>query len=366
MRILLLILMYTMGIAQAAAPSQQQLDQISNNTLNSSQGNPETSPDAQPSSYTGVIDSAGIISATLSADPMSCMKWSPVGACVWMTCTPVGCSTSTSVKVYNYVPDLVIQSYDRAQGEPWTESQDINEMIQADSESGIVRDLIGMITGDADNTPIGGGQGTEGKGASKDYRSIKFKLVDSYGSPGAAEYMALNNSGYMCKGTTTAFMPYHISNLDVLAWRWHIPEMLYPQSLLGFGLSDLRTTLVNNYGGYYPRGGFLYQQNTYKSAVLTAFRSAHVTTRDGQPHIYVPMGGNQESGFWPPPPLENNDADTGIFQMLYPEEQQSCKTWPQGEPTQAEQSDDGSYVWNFWRPYKCCERRGAILIWHAG
>lgn len=382
-----IVLMFFTSMLQAVPPTQQQLDQISNSTLNSVEDNVTNSnpncikdnpwdecqdPDDPPSNsppgqqYSGVINSIDIINATLSADPMSCLNWEPVGACVWLRCALFACSIETSVKVYNYVPDLVIQSYDRAQGEPWTESQDLNEAVQGDAESSVVRQLIGMITGDADNTPIGGGQGSEGTSSNRDYRSIKFKLTDSYGNPGAAQYLAMNATTLFCRGTTIPYLPYHISNLDVVAWRWHFPEMFYPQSLIGFGVSDLRTTLVNNYGGYYPRGGFLYQQNTYKSGVLTAFRSAHVTTRDGQPHIYLPMGGQTRDGYWPPPPLESNDPNTGLFQMLYPDEQDYCKTWPQGEPSQAEQSDDGSYIWNFWRPYKCCERRGQTLLWHSG
>ena len=83
--------------------------------------------------YDGVMNTLEISEATMSA-ALSCMNWELRGICVWMTClVPPVCSFSTSLKVKNHVPDLVIQSYDRANGEPWTESQDINQVSQGDA-----------------------------------------------------------------------------------------------------------------------------------------------------------------------------------------------------------------------------------------
>ena len=39
-------------------------------------------------------------------------------------------------------------------------------------------------------------------------------------------------SGYSCEGAGTAFMPYLLSTLDTIAWRYNIPEAFYPEALI--------------------------------------------------------------------------------------------------------------------------------------
>lgn len=78
-----------------------------------------------------------------------------------MTCAvPPLCVFKTSVKVQNHVPDIVIQSYDRANGEPWTESQDINQVSQGTSDSSWVTTLISWVESVPINK-VAGGQSTE-------------------------------------------------------------------------------------------------------------------------------------------------------------------------------------------------------------
>ncbi|MCP4825027.1 MAG: conjugal transfer protein, partial [Shimia sp.] len=42
-----------------------------------------------------------------SAACPECLDYEVIGACVWMTCTPAGCSTATSIKVKHLLPDCV-------------------------------------------------------------------------------------------------------------------------------------------------------------------------------------------------------------------------------------------------------------------
>ena len=315
--------------------------------------------------YEGVLSTDEIMQLTLTADPQSCMQWAPVGICVWMTCTPFGCDFDFSVKVKNFVPDLVVQSYDRANGEPWTESQDLNQISQGDAESSWVMSLISLVEDfDVESVRIRGGVDTEE--TRRHHANLSFKLVDAYGSPGAIQYMVLNNTGYFCEGSTTPFFPYYISNLDAIAWRWDIPEMFYPQSWAGFVLYDLGSA-GNNYGPIYPRHGFMTSQDPLKAAVLAAFRAAHFITRSGQPHLYFSIDESDEDGWWPPDPLDEGEEETGIWQMLYPMSEDECHEFPYGgNPDGERRAEDGSYIWNFWREYKCCEREGAILLLHTG
>lgn len=318
--------------------------------------------------YPGVITTADIMQATLDADYRACMEWEPVGVCIWMTCVLVACDFQASVKVKNYVPELLVQAYDRANGEPWTESQNLNEISQGDADSSWVTKIIGMLESfDVSSVGVRGGTSTQAKGDK--HANLKFKLVDAYGSPGSIAYLAANSTGYVCEGVTTPFFPYYISNLDSIAWRWDVPEMFYPQSLaavVSFGIWDLGG-LSNNYGPIYPRHGFMMTTDPVKASVLASFRAAHFITRDFAPHLYFSINEGSRDGWWSPGPLEKDRPTTGKWQMLYPNKETTCESFPySAQPSGSRRSTDGSYVWNFWREYKCCERKGAVLVFHSG
>lgn len=326
--------------------------------------------------YEGVMDSLEISSATMNA-ALSCLDWEVRGVCIWMTCVLVACEFDYSIKVKNFVPELTVQAYDRANGEPWTESQDINQISQGDADSSWVTTIIGWIENyDVDDIGIRGGVSTEG--SKKQHANLNFKLVDAYGNPAIEAFNELAEStGYVCGGTTTMFFPYYISNLDSIAWRWDVPEMFYPQSWLpliqqwdlgsGSTASLGFQSKTNNYGAIYPRHGFMTAQDPLKAAVLSVFRAAHFITRSGEPHLYFSIDEDDEQGYWPPDPLDQDDSDTGQWQMLYPDEEDGCRSFPYSSSESAsKRSTDGSYIWNFWRAFKCCEQEGAVLIFHAG
>ncbi|MBL4761085.1 MAG: TIGR03756 family integrating conjugative element protein, partial [Gammaproteobacteria bacterium] len=228
---------------------------------------------------------------------------------------------------------------------------------------------------DVGEVGIRGGVSTEA--TKNQHANLHFKLVDAYGNPAIQVFNTLAAStGYACEGSTTMFFPYFISNLDAIAWRWDIPEMFYPQSWLpltsrwdlgdgqvgAFGL-EMKS---NNYGAIYPRHGFMTAQDPLKAAVLSVFRAAHIITRRGEPHLYFSIDEGDEQGYWPPDPLDQDDDDSGLWQMLYPHEEEGCRSFPYAanEPSR-QRSTDGNYIWNFWRAYECCEREGAVLIFHS-
>lgn len=326
--------------------------------------------------YEGVISTADILNQTLFIDPLNCMEWEPVGICVWLV-PGIPPSINFSVKVKNYVPDLVIQSYDRANGEPWTESQALNAISQGDSESSIVMSLISLVEG-TDLSSIGTKGGASTQSHPNKRTQLNFKLVDAYGNPAVIKYMALNNTGYFCDSKITPFFPHYISNLDSIAWRWNLPEVFFPMSFdVITGLWDLgkKWSLSSSgipngytYGGEYPRMGFSTGADRMKSAVLTAHRAAHFITRRSQPHLYFTIDEDDEENWWAPDPYQfRGTAATGKWQMLYPKKEDKCYRFPYGaNPEKDRRSTEGSYVWNFWREYKCCEKNGAKLIFHFG
>jgi integrating conjugative element protein (TIGR03756 family) len=208
-------------------------------------------------------------------------------------------------------------------------------------------------------TARAGGDGTTNQ--SHENNLAKFKNADVIGHPaGAAFNEFVATSGYVCKGAGTPFMPYLLSTLDTLAWRYNVPESVFPEALIP-GMREIgsRWTL-NLWGNVYPRGGFLHQTDDYKSGAVVAERAGDIVTRLGQVHVYRPLLALPEPGYWPAGPLFESNPITGKWQELTPMLSAGCTTFPNiGVHVQAIRGD---YAWALWRPYSCCRREGQIFL----
>ena len=195
----------------------------------------------------------------------------------------------------------------------------------------------------------------------KDYTQATFKNVDVIGHPQGAISQMLNSTGYYCKSQTTPFVPYYLSGLDFLAWRFGVPEMVYPEALIP-GMREIRAN-GDTWGNIYPRAGTVTQVHDYKASAVTAHRVADVVTNTFQPHVYIPIAkkDNQSNGEWFPPPVKEGDAKTHKWQQLHPVTSQSCAIFPDNPPSML--SETGSYAWALWRPYKCCKKRGQTFLY---
>ena len=285
------------------------------------------------SSPSMALDTGSITSSVLSPN---CLAYRVVGICYWLLCTPFGCTVKTSTKVRHFIPELVVSSYATTGNNPWTEMASLSSPISGAEGGG---NLITPNT-QRNNLP-------------------RFKNVDGIGHPGgwAATQLA-SQSGYACASGATAFMPYYLSTLDSLAWRQGIPESLYPESLMP-GFREIGQQASGNmWGNVYPRQGFLVQPDDFKAAAVMAQRAGDVITRNGQPHVYLPLTPAKRDGYWPPGPVVENDASTHKWQLLYPQTQPTCAIFP-SDPVQ---NADGGYAWSLWRPYSCCKREGQTFL----
>jgi len=281
------------------------------------------------------LNTASIVASTLSPD---CLEYRVTGICYWLFCTQFGCSVRTSVKVRHYVPDAVVSSYTNTGENPWIE---VRAMSMPNA------------------TAQGGGDGTTNH--DNENNLAKFRNADVIGHPGGYVFSQFASaSGYSCPGAGTAFMPYLLSTLDTVAWRYGIPEAVYPEALTpGMREIGARTTL-NLWGNVYPRGGFLHQTDDHKASAVVAQRAGDIVTRRGQLHVYQPLLANAHDGYWPAGALMETDASTGKWQELTPRLSSTCAVFPHsGSLTQAQQGD---YAWALWRPYACCERRGQVFL----
>ncbi|HHK4900536.1 MAG: TIGR03756 family integrating conjugative element protein [Pseudoxanthomonas sp.] len=288
---------------------------------------------AAGSSY--AINTGTIVASTLSPD---CLEYRVVGICYWLYCTWTGCTVRTSVKVRHYVPDAVVSSYSNTGENPWTEVRFMSP---------------------PNPTAEDGGDGTTNH--DNENNLAKFKNADVIGHPGGQVFSQFASaSGYACEGAGTAFMPYLLSTLDTLAWRYNVPEMVYPESLIP-GRREVGTrTGLNLWGNVYPRGGFLHQTDDYKSGAVVAQRAGDIVTRRGQIHVYQSLLAEARDGYWPAGELMESDASTGKWQELTPTLSNSCAVFP--HTNTRVQAQQGDYAWALWRPYSCCERRGQVFL----
>ncbi|MFK1437214.1 TIGR03756 family integrating conjugative element protein [Pseudomonas aeruginosa] len=281
------------------------------------------------------LDTASIAASTLSP---SCLDYRVVGICYWLHCSMGGCRVRTSVKVRHFVPDAVVSSYSNTGANPWIEVRAMsapNPAAQA------------------------GGDGT----TNQDHENnlAKFKNADVIGHPGGAAFSRFATSfGYSCAGAGTPFMPYLLSTLDTVAWRYNVPEAVYPEAQVpGMREIGARSTL-NLWGNVYPRGGLLHQVDDHKAAAVVAQRAGDIVTRRGQIHVYQPLIASSKPGYWPAGALVESRASTGKWQELTPRMSNSCTVFPNDGPLP--QARQGDYAWALWRPYSCCKRRGQVFL----
>lgn len=282
------------------------------------------------------LNSASIIAASLSPD---CLEYRVVGICYWLSCGAFGCTVRTSVKIRHYVPDAVVSAYSNTGENPWIEVRPLglpNPTANAGGDA--------ITSHDGENA------------------LAKFKNADVIGHPaGAAFNSFLNGFGYGCAGAGTAFVPYLLSTLDTLAWRYNVPELAYPEALVpGQREVGARTTL-NLWGNVYPRGGFLHGADDYKGGAVVAQRAGDIVTRSGQAHVYQPLLSKAaQDGYWPAGALIEGDASTGKWQELTPTLSTGCAVFPHAAPQV--QAQQGDYAFALWRPYACCSRRGQMFL----
>lgn len=286
------------------------------------------------------LNTAEIVTSATSTD---CLEFEVVGVCVWLTCTPFGCYTNTSVKVGHYIPELVVSSYQETGANPWSETAKLSPRNSKSKEGGLASE-----------------------GRNNIHTSMRFKNADAIGHP-----LPWVVPGIGCRSPATPLLPYFLSVLDPYGWRdtnGASVEKFYPQALTP-GLREVRRGALNMWGALFPRSGFITQSHDYKAAAVIAQRVADFVTRRGQPHLYTPLTPVDREGFWAPGPVREGDEDTHKWQRLTPNRTRSCAVFPDRGPLasfRGDLTDDGDYAWALWRPYSCCKRRGEDLIYDSG
>lgn len=303
---------------------------------------------------------AQILADTVSAAP-SCAAWRVSGTCFWLKCGFFGCSVKTSMRVSHHNPDAVVSTFHDDLTHPWIDwGRPLARSLRATAST-----LVGMPVDSA---------GTRTRDDGRD-RAKLYRDADVIGHPGSLLSLLLGSGMFpmLCPTDVRPYQPYLSSYTDALAWRAMLPvESLYPQAFTP-GLREIGAWPLNSWSAVYPRDGNVTQQHPVKGAAVLSQRAGDITTRPGQPHVYVPLpsGGRRMVGnsmVWMPPPLVERDASTGTWQMLAPLAERSCQVFGQNDSVlpvswgDGRTSEHGGYAFNLWRPYSCCPRAGQVFL----
>ncbi len=426
---------------------------------------PQTQAALSPSEGINMLQ---VASAIASPD---CLEYCFTGMCVFVHCTPFGCTIRTSPKVEHYNPDLVVSAYnleaDGSSQNPWHEVRASLGLATTTVAATLLGTLTGVTPGSGSATlspgkavdlrhkevdvighPLArlgsltstsgssGGAGTSppGNPASLGSQSLTninggissvasvsstVSTAASWGaivSPVAGQVASaagtvfstastlstLANSAstlaslssaagavsglfsgagisFFCTSEATPFRPYYLSAVDPIAWRFDIPEMLYPAALVPgmreIGKPPFLIPPGHTWGHVYPRSGAVTQSDDRKAAAVTAQRAADFITRRNQPHVYLPLTGPTGNGVWSPGGVLEN-TDNHKWQMLYPAASTTCrqfgdtKGWNSNALIESMAPADirkwterkGNYSWILWRKYGCCMARLGVFI----
>ena len=308
------------------------------------------------------INTSELVSRTTSAF-LNCAEFELVGGCFWwrLKCGWRGCKLKVTMtpRIEHYVPDLTVQTYKNVTQTPVKEMDSVLSAAQADYNGGVISVILNALEAPVDE--LGSGNGSENGRFS--HSNTTNNSVDIFGNPAASVIGSVGSFlGITCGTSLTPMYPYYISHLDTLAWRFGIPESLYPESLNPF--ANLLGDNLFNFGGIYPRMGSSSNHDELKDSALSAFRSAHFVTRSGESHVYTyPAQSRQVSkGIHDRPGAIT--MTSGKWQQISPAAEDSCHYMPYDmninvtDGRNEYRSDDGGYVWNLWRPYSCCAKPG--------
>jgi integrating conjugative element protein (TIGR03756 family) len=336
------------------------------------------------------INTASIVAQTSTA-ALACMRWMPVGMCLWLRCSWSGCSVRSSIKVGHYNPDLVVSVYNELGANPWLEIRASLGLAQQMAARGLLGALLPIPVDSAGNR-------TEGTADNRDHRNLVFRETDAIGHPLNTLAGRAPGTGLLCQSQTRPFRPYLQSALNALAWRQEVPEIFYAASWIP-GMREVGTWPLQTWGNVHPRTGWSNQVEEPKAAALNAQRAGDIVTRPRQPHVYLPLSsrvyahndairiidnwvedefGELENRWvpsfrgqrvWPAGALFEKNARTGTWQMLAPRRESNCGVFGTNDLASAagwgggRVDPQGDYVWNLWRPYQCCERRGQTFLY---
>ena len=253
-----------------------------------------------------------------------CLRYCITGLCLYLKCTPLGCTVDARPRIRHRLPDLIVSSWSGG-GHPWRELRAPMRLL-------------------ADELRLSHGSGV-GKSAAHG-RGAAFREADVLANP----VVSVPLPG-LCKARTRAWQPHYSSLLDAALWRSGLSELLHPESW------DLRQwnlgTDDHRFGSLFPRKGFGHYASADRGALVTAQRALDIAETGGM-HLRwpPPTGGGRR-----PPGRAGRVRSDNCWQQIHPVLQSGCTVaaLPAGQQATG-------YAWQLWTEYQCCPQAAGKLL----
>lgn len=282
----------------------------------------------------------------------SCLNWRWVGNCLWSDCDLLGCEVQTSMKVRHYIPDLLVTVQRSPADIPWNEMRRLGATQSAILSSAFGAQIAIPFAGAGGDVAVSTGLGRNG--------DVRFFEANVFGHP--LEEIPFEIDKLFCKSVTKAGKPYYQSTLDALAWRFAPIESMRPEALVP-GRREIGISRGISWGSIYPRSGFITQQSPAKAAAVVAQRACDIVIGPRGHHVALALE-SPEPYTTVPSYLNERESVTGLWQMISPKVDTSCDLLGVDDPNWdlGRIDESRAFIWNLWRPYECCERRGSTYL----
>lgn len=183
-------------------------------------------------------------------------------------------------------------------------------------------------------------------GAIKESMSIqkhvgKFSKIAGNLDKAASAFGGGTGGNVFCPSEVGPMNPYFMSGIDTMGWRLGFPDRFSANTWIPTR-NVVGSIIGNRWGKLYPRQGMIYSIDEHKASAVIAERAMHLVTRKDQKHVYAHLKGPA------------HEAGKGQWQMIHPSPSKSCKTFGSTRKFPFKTSKNGSYAFNYWRPYSCC------------
>lgn len=279
------------------------------------------------------------------------------GACVWFRCSWHGCHTSTTLELDEYLPDLIVSSYNQSGDNPWYEAS----VLLDPATDATANEASQLLTG----YPLTEGRSTLQTG-NQHADHLVMREVDVIGNPDVLYFFPYASLDV----DTNAFEPYYQSVLD---WgeRSGVAELMRPESLDPFN-HVIGSGFYNHWGYEFPRSMSVGIDNDYKAAVVTALHAADIVTNNNLLHTVNSLNNSCGENCAVANVIEEYDVDAGErhaeWEEVYPNdrfiqlgEDDSLQLDSLGSADQAD--GNGNYVFVVWRHYQGCQQGRGDLIY---
>lgn len=282
-----------------------------------------------------------------------------IGVCQWLDCDWDGCYTESTLELDEYLPDLIVSSYNQSGDNPWYEASVLLDPAADATANAAAESLTGYPLEEGHSAMQAGNQHAD---------HLDMREVEVIGNPD----LFFQFPFAQLDSDTTAFVPYYQSVLD-LGDRTGTAELMRPESLDPFNYY-IGADFYNHWGYEFPRSMSVAIDNDYKAAVVTALHAADIVTNQNLLHTVNSLDNSCGENCAVANVIEEYDVDAGDrhaeWEEVYPNdhfiklgEDDSLQVDSMGSDDRAD--GNGNYVFVVWRHYQGCQQGPGDLIYYT-